>query len=188
MSATSQHLNRIVAALLAVVMFSLPSAASDGARLDGLFEALKTAETPAQARRVARDIEHALAQSGSPAMDLLLKRGNSALEAGDSEEAIGHFTALTDHAPDFAEGWHMRAVALAGEGLYGPALADVERALSITPRHFNAIYSLGAVLNEVNRPSMAYEAFSRVLAIHPHHEAARAAMDRLGPEVGGRDL
>ncbi len=188
MSATMHHLNRIVAALLAVVMFSLPSAASDAARLDGLFEALKTAETPAEARRVARDIEHAFTQSGSPAMDLLLKRGNGALEAGDSEEAIGHFTALTDHAPDFAEGWHMRAVALAREGLYGPALADVERALSITPRHFNAIYSLGAVLKEVNRPGMAYEAFSRVLEIHPHHEAARAAIDRLGPEVGGRDL
>lgn len=181
-------LNRIVAALAALVMFSLPASAQDAGRLDTLFEALRAAEEKSEARRIARDIEHEFTQSGSAAMDMLLKRGRDALEAGDSLAAIEHFTALTDHAPDFAEGWHMRSVAYSRVGLYGPALADIERALSINPRHFNAIYGLGVILEEVNKPELAHEAFSRVLAIHPHHEAVTEAMERLDPEIGGRSL
>ena len=181
-------LNRIVAAFAALVMFSLPASAQDAGRLDTLFEALRAAEEKPEARRIARDIEHEFTQSGSAAMDMLLKRGRNALEAGDSAAAIEHFTALTDHAPDFAEGWHMRSVAYSRVGLYGPALADIERALSINPRHFNAIYGLGIILEEVNKPELAHEAFSRVLAIHPHHEAVTRALERLDPEIGGSSL
>jgi len=36
-------------------------------------------------------------------MDLLLQRGQEAMDNEDYEAAIEHFTALTDHAPDFAE-------------------------------------------------------------------------------------
>lgn len=188
MSAIYPSLNRIVAAFAALVMFSLPVSAQDAGRLDTLFEALRAADEKAEARRIARDIEHEFTQSGSAAMDMLLKRGRNALEAGDSAAAIEHFTALTDHAPDFAEGWHMRSVAYSRVALYGPALADIERALSINPRHFNAIYGLGIILEEVNKPELAHEAFSRVLAIHPHHEAVTEAMERLDPEIGGRSL
>ena len=188
MSILHHILNRIVTALPAVVIFSLPLAAADDRRLDELYDALGSAETPAQANRVAKDIEHELSKSGSPAMDLLLKRGQDALEAGDSEAAIEHLSALTDHAPDFAQGWHLRAVAFARAGLYGPALADIERALAVRPLHYDAIYGLGVILEEVSKPDLAYEAFKRVLAIHPHHVDATTALERLGPEIGGRDL
>jgi len=168
-------------------MFSLPAVGQDRARLDDLFDRLDQAE-PAEARRAARDIEHAWSQSGSPAMDLLLKRGRDALEAGDSQAAIDHFSALLDHAPNFAEGWHMRSVTFSRVGRYGLALADIERALALNPRHFNAIYGLGVILEELNRPEMAHRAFSRVLAIHPHHEAVTKALERLGSQVGGSAL
>ena len=121
-------------------------------------------------------------------MDLLLKRGRDALEAGDSQAAIDHFSALLDHAPNFAEGWHMRSVTFSRVGRYGLALADIERALALNPRHFNAIYGLGVILEELNRPEMAHRAFSRVLAIHPHHEAVTKALERLGSQVGGSAL
>ena len=38
-------------------------------------------------------------------MDLLLERGRKAMSEGDTNTAIEHLTALTDHAPNFAEGW-----------------------------------------------------------------------------------
>ncbi len=187
MSTLGRYLNRTVAAFAAAMVISLPAAADDD-RLESLFDALEAAETPAQARRVAKDIEHEFSKSGSPAMDLLLKRGQDALETGDSRAAIEHLSALTDHAPDFAQGWHMRSVAYAREGLFGPALADIERALALRPRHYDAIYGLGVILEEVSQPDLAHEAFSRVLAIHPHHEDATKALERLGPESGGREL
>ncbi|HKL06108.1 MAG TPA: tetratricopeptide repeat protein [Roseovarius sp.] len=187
MSVKHPHLNRTVAAFLAVVTFSLPAAGQDRAPLDDLFDRLEQAQ-PADARRAERDIEHAWAQSGSAAMDLLLDRGRDALEAGDSQAAIDHFSALIDHAPDFAEGWHMRSVAFSRVGRYGLALADIERALALNPRHFNAIYGLGVILEELNQPDLAHRAFTRVLAIHPHHEAVTKALERLDSQVGGSAL
>ncbi len=168
-------------------MFSLPSAAVEQARLDRLFAQLQQSETE-EARKVGDEIVLELSKSGSSAMDLLLKRGRDALEAGDTKAAIEHFTALTDHAPEFAEGFHMRAVAYTRAELYGPAIADLERALALRPRHFQAIYGLGVILEELDRPNMAYEAYTRVLAIHPHYQDVPEALDRLSGALDGENL
>ncbi|SLN34321.1 Tetratricopeptide repeat protein [Roseovarius litorisediminis] len=187
MSAVFRKLNNIVTALAAIVMFSLPALAVEEAKLDRLFLSLKDADAT-EAGIIAKEIELELSKSGSPAMDLLLKRGRDALEAGDSRGAIGHFTALTDHAPDFAEGWNARSIAFFQAELYGPALADIERTLALQPRNFNAIYGLGVILEEINRPNLAREAYNRVLAIHPHHKDVTAALERLNGQLGGSDL
>ncbi|NCQ24110.1 MAG: hypothetical protein COW54_02540 [Rhodobacteraceae bacterium CG17_big_fil_post_rev_8_21_14_2_50_63_15] len=187
MGAAGLNLNRIVAAVLAIVMFSLPVAAADAARLDDLFAQLSEAD-PAQARRVAADIELELAKSGSPAMDLLLRRGEDALEAGDVGMAIEHLSALIDHAPGFAEAWHLRSVGYFQQGRYGLALADIERALALEPRHYNAIYGLGVLLEETGQTDLAKAAFLRALTIHPHHEEVTSALERVERALGGKDL
>jgi tetratricopeptide (TPR) repeat protein len=190
MSALTDNLNRTVAALVSVVMFSLPGApawAVDEARLDGLFADLQAAE-PREAIKLAREIELEFSRSGSAAMDLLLKRGRDAYEAGEIDAAIGHLTALTDHAPDFAEGFFYRALAYTHAELMGPAFADVERALSLNPRHFGAIELLGFLMEDMDRPDMAHEAYSRVLELHPHHPDVKDALERLAPKLNGQDL
>jgi len=121
-------------------------------------------------------------------MDLLLKRGRDALEAGDTKAAIEHLTALTDHAPDFAEGWHTRATAYFEAGLYGPALADLERALRLNPNNYNAIMGLAVILETFEQPKLAYEAYLQAQAIHPYHEGVGKALARLKPEIEGETL
>jgi len=180
-------LNRIVAALSVVVAFSLPVSAENTDRAMEMLEQLPEAE-PKEARRLAREIEHEWSKTGSPAMDLLLKRGREALEGGDSRHAIEHLTALTDHAPEFAEGWHLRAIAFANVDLFGPALDDLARALALNPHNFNAMYSLGAVLEEVGHSDLAQEAFERSAAIHPQSEDVTKALERVARETGGADL
>ena len=190
MSVFGRHLNHTVAAFAVVITIFLPGAralATDAARLDELFAQLQEA-APRDAQRIAREVELEFSKSGSASADLLLQRGRDALEAGRTARAIEHLTALTDHAPGFAEGWVMRALAYLQRGLHGPALADLERALGLAPRHFGAIEALGYLLEEVNRPEMAHQAYARVLAIHPHHKDVNAALERLGPQLGGRDL
>lgn len=187
MGIQNRILNCTVAALFAIAVFSSPAKAVDDAKLDQLFAELSSADQ-AEARRLAREIELEWTKSGSSAMDLLLKRGKDALDAGETGAAIEHLTALTDHAPEFAEGWHMRSIAYFRQGLYGPAIADIEKALALQPRHFNAIASLGGVMAEIGRPEMAKEAFEQVLAIHPHHEDVSEALDHVTSQIGGAEL
>lgn len=187
MAILQRFLNRTVASFLAIVMFSLSAAAADGARLDELYAQLAEAE-PREARRLAKEIEREWANSGSSAMNLLLKRGTDAMEAGDSDAALEHFTALTDHAPDFAEGWHRRSVVFAEKEMFGPAVADIERVLALNPRHYDAIATLGGILVKIDKYDAAKEAFEQVLAIHPHHVEVGEAMEYVESQISGENL
>ena len=189
MSTWNADLKRIVAATAVTVMFSVPLPAQTIEIVDESALLAQLAEAdPADAARLDRQLRAHWDKSGSSAMDLLLKRGRDAMEVGRVDEAIEHFTALTDHAPDFAEGYHARASAYFEAQLFGPALADLEQALTLNPNHYTAIYGLGAILETFGRPELAYEAYERVLAIHPHHEEVSKAAERLRPHVEGKSL
>ncbi|MEM6305643.1 MAG: tetratricopeptide repeat protein [Pseudomonadota bacterium] len=151
--------------------------------LDRLAEASEV-----DAPNIARELEQIWSRSGSAAMDLLLKRGRDALEAEDFPLAIEHLTALTDHAPDFAEGYSARAEAFFRADLYGPALADLERALALNPHNFNAIFGLGVMFQEFGNYRRAARLYRRVLAIYPHHKEAATALSYLKREGIGREL
>jgi Flp pilus assembly protein TadD len=181
-----KYLNRIVAAGFAIVSFSLPLTAEES-RLDALLGDLAMAP-PQEAQRIAAEIEMEWAKSGSAAMDLLLRRGEDALEAGDFTAAVEHLSAAIDHAPDFAEAWHLRSIAFFRQGRFGLALHDIEQALTLEPRHFNAIYGLGVLLDEMGRPDLAREALLRAQSIHPHHKDISGTLERVSRKLGGADL
>jgi tetratricopeptide (TPR) repeat protein len=184
-----RNLKGIVAATLLLVTISGATVNAQQAEADSaLLQALAAAETPAEAARVERELQALWRNSGSPAMDFLLQRGRDAQERGDLQQAIEHLTALTDHAPEFAEGWHARASAYFSVGLYGPALADLERALHLNPNDYNANFGLGRMFEEFGDPQRAYQAYSRAQAIHPMHEEVTKALERLKPEVEGEAL
>ncbi|MDX2483676.1 MAG: tetratricopeptide repeat protein [Pseudodonghicola sp.] len=143
---------------------------------------------PEEAPRLERQLQALWNKSGSAAMDLLLKRGREALESGDTDVAIAHLTALTDHAPDFAEGWHLRASAYFEAGLYGPAVADLEHALALNPNNYGAIFGLGTLLEGFGDTENAYRAYQRAQVLHPHHEDVIKALERLKPEIEGKAL
>ncbi len=181
------NLKHTVAALGVLVLLCCPAVAQDSSRIEGLLEALRTA-TPETAERAARDVQREWSRSGSAAMDLLLKRGRDALKQGEVTAAIEHFTALTDHAPEFAEGFHARATAYHEAGLYGPAIADLEVTLALNPDNFNAIFGLGVLLQEFGETRKAAQLYRRVLALNPHHENAEKALEQLKSEGIGRTL
>jgi tetratricopeptide (TPR) repeat protein len=197
------YLKHIVTAALVAVAFSLPFQAlaqgADGAAAgpdepaadltddSALLAQLAIADAD-EARRLDRQLQALWAKSGSAAMDLLLERARDAIEAGDTATAIDHLTALTDHAPDFAEGWHARASAYFQADLFGPAVADLERALALNPNNYNAIFGLGSILETFGDRKRAYEAYQRVRALHPHHEAVGEALERLQPQIEGQSL
>ena len=137
--------------------------------------------------RAESDILRIWSRSGSAAMDLLYKRGEAALDAGDTATAIGHLTALTDHAPDFAAGWYLRSVAFYLDGDYGPAILDIAQVLKLEPRHFGALTQLGTMLEELGDKRQALRAFQASLKIHPHQQDAQDAVTRIEQELQGTD-
>ncbi len=188
MSIHRPRLNPAVAFLLGMAALCLAGPLQAGPeRLERLYEQLRQADAR-EAAALSREIEREWRQSGSPAMDLLLKRGSDALEAGDTEAAIAHLTALTDHAPDFAEGWHQRARAFIAAGRLGPAVADLGRVLALEPRHYEALAALGGILAETGRTGLAIRAFREVLAIYPRHAEISRALGYLESRAGGKDL
>lgn len=183
------NLKCTVTALCVSVAFSLPSAAlwAQDARLADLYDRLE-ASTPETASVIEEEIRTEWGKSGSPAMDLLLQRGRDALGAGDLQVAVEHFTALTDHAPDFAQGWNHLATAYYRLSLYGPALDAIERTLALEPMHFDAMTGLAVILDELGYAEDALEAYEQVRAIHPHRDTISTAMDRLKKQVRGQDI
>ncbi len=127
-------------------------------------------------------------QSGSASADLLLERGKDALEEDDFGLAVEHLTALTDHAPDFAEGWNARASAFFRMEEFGLAMRDIQRVLVLNPSHFEALTGLGYILEQLDNPEASLEAFRLAAGLHPHREDIRDAMDRLERRVGGTKL
>lgn len=170
-----------------IVLATVTGAIADSERLERLMGNLRNS-TPENANLISKEIQLEWEKSGSAAADLLLSRGRKSMEAGQIQSAIEHFTALTDHAPHFAEGWVSRASVFAHAEMFGPAIDDLETALRLNPEHFEAIIGLGAILEVLNRPNDAFEAYQLVQPIHPHHPAVTEALERLEPVVKGRNL
>lgn len=196
LAAVQRKLTALICATLVVysIPFAKMSAAQDASAeshmetsVADLLEQLKSADA-VQGKKIARDIKRKWAISGSASADFLLKRGRDALRAKKVDAAIEHLTALTDHAPDFAEGWHSRASAYYQKNLYGPAIEDLGRALTLNPSHFDAMQGLGAIFEQLGDPTRAYEVYEQVLAIHPHHADVLEAMERLEAKVKGPTL
>ena len=139
-------------------------------------------------QQVERQIRTEWSRSGSSAMDLLMQRGEKALEDEDYDAAFEHFSALTDHAPDFAEGWNGRATALFHKELYGPAMEDIGKTLAINPKHFGALTGLAVILQSVGMYEEALEAWYMVEAMHPHRPEMQEAIKALEAQVAGTAL
>jgi tetratricopeptide (TPR) repeat protein len=189
MDIVKRSLRNLVAALCASALFGLPALAqgTDSAEVDRLLGELAKSEQPGW-RQIENSILREWSKSGSPAMDLLLRRGTEALESGDLDVAVEHLTALTDHAPDFAEGWNARATVFFQMGEYGLSLEDIRRTLELNPRHFSAMSGLGVIFESLGYEKEALEVYRAVQAIHPHRPELQEALDRLERTVEGENL
>ncbi len=177
--------NFIVAALLPFLLLTPAEAQTE--RLDTLFDELSVSDARS-AQRIEREIWSEWSKSGSPAMDLLLQRGRDAMATGDTAAAIEHLTALTDHAPEFAEGWNALATAYFQAGDYGPSIKDIARTLTLNPRHFGALSGLGAIFEELGDDAGALEAYKAALDLHPHLTGMREKVERLEAQATGQEL
>lgn len=176
----------LVASLMIALILSAPPALAQQERtvsLEALFAQLAEAND-SNWQALEQAIQSRWAKSGSAAMDLLLDRARAALDDDDLDAAFDHLGALIDHAPGFAEGWHMRATAFYRAGRMGMALDDLRHVLALEPRHFDALEGVAVVMETLDEPERAIEIYRQVLAIHPRNPDVKEALARLEQELG----
>jgi tetratricopeptide (TPR) repeat protein len=156
--------------------------------LDDLFARLKAAKDDAEARGVAQLIERRLDRSGSDTVDLLASRAADAMRAKDYPLAVELLDRVTVLEPGWAEGWSRRATAFYLLEDQASALADLHKTLTLEPRHFEAWAALAHIYMASDDKSRALAAFRRVEAIYPRMGKVHEAIERLAPDVDGRDL
>ncbi len=162
-------------------------AAQRQARLDELFARLAQKEHP-DWENVQNQIWVLWSQSGSASIDLLLLRAGKAMENGDFELAMRFLNDLVRLAPKFPEGWNKRATVYYLLNEFGHSVADIERTLALEPRHFGALSGLGIILEQLGEKTGAMRAYRRGLEVHPNLPGANDGVERLSPDVDGREL
>lgn len=166
----------------------LPPMAERAARLDDLFEKLALREDENSANLVAEEIWAIWLDSGSASVNLVLRRGSDAAAKGRPEGARVFYNHAVDLAPDFAEGWARSARLALEQKDYNRALNEAIKTLSLEPRHFYALWTMGNVLEALNRPDEALEAYREANMLYPELKAVKDRLEELEREVEGSVL
>jgi tetratricopeptide (TPR) repeat protein len=158
------------------------------ATIDELFSRLAAAKEETEANGVASLIERRWMRSGSDTADLLMSRAGEAIKAKDYPLAIELLDRVIALQPGWAEAWNRRATAFYLLDDPVSAIADLRQVLAREPRHFAALAGLGYIYMASGDKARALDTFRRALAIHPYLDPVRTTVERLTPEIDGRDL
>jgi hypothetical protein len=166
----------------------LTHAALRAQALDALFKRLASASDADEAAGIVEAIEHVWMETDSDTANLLMTRALTAEQAGHLPLALTLFDKVLALQPTWAEAWDKRATTrFLGDDLEG-AMADLQQALKLEPRHFSALIAMGFILEKQGFDRHALEAFRKALALNPQQPEIKAIVDKLQVEVEGRDI
>jgi len=153
--------------------------------LQALFQQLGKAGTPDDARPIEEKILTLFLESGSASVDLLMTRAAAALADGDNDTARKLLDAVTEVAPNYAEGWHQRGKLQAAAGDDEGAIISLQKAVTLNPRQFAALAELGAILSEYGDKHDALTILRRAMALDRHFSGVDREVQKLSREVEG---
>lgn len=152
-----------------------------------LFAQLKQVENEEDAHPIEQKLLAMFRASGSPSVDLLITRVQAALAASDKATARKLIDAVTNIAPNYAEGWHIRA-GMEMEADDTAALVSLQKVVQLNPRHFAAMNELADMLEDYGDKAGALKLYRRALELDPHLPGATQKLRELTTKVEGRDI
>jgi len=155
---------------------------------DQLFAQLRQAQRPEDAKPIEDKLNAMFRVSGSPSVDLLMSRVRQSLSSADNATAKKLAIAVTQIAPKYAEGWHVRAGIAAAGNDDADALVSLQKVVLLNPRHFQAMTELAAMLEEYGDKAGALKLYRRALELDPQLEEATRKVRELTQSVEGRDI
>lgn len=106
-------------------------------------------------------------RAGRPEDNARLEQVRDLINRERLREAVELAGRLVERAPDFAEAYNQRAIALFFLGRYGESAADCRRALELNPYHIGALAGLGRCYLQLDRRADALATFRRALELQP---------------------
>ena len=156
--------------------------------LDGLFDQLARTGDKGLGERIAERIWDNWRTSDSRSIDLLAHWARGAMAQRNFSAALDLLDQVVVLRPDFAEGWNTRATLHFMMENYGKSVRDIERTLTLEPRHFGALSGLANIFERYGRKREALQVWYRVLAIYPSMQPAQAAVQRLEEDLAGEAI
>lgn len=153
-----------------------------------LFAQLKQCGSAEDAHPIEAKLQSMFRASGSPSVDLLITRALAAQGAGDGKTARKLVEAVTNIAPKYAEGWHLRAGMEQNDGDDTAALVSLQKTVLLNPRQFTALNELANMLEDYGDKGGALKLYRRALELDPQLEGATHKVRELTQSVEGRDI
>ncbi|HEV7960712.1 MAG TPA: hypothetical protein VGP01_06740 [Rhizomicrobium sp.] len=175
-------------AFLALLCFVPLGALAAPSEEDKLFQQLKQADSAEGAKPIEDKLTQLFRVSGSPSVDLLMSRAQTALGQADNGTARTLVDAVTHVAPHYAEGWRMRARMQQAAGDDTGAMISLQHAVVLNPRHFAAMTELAEMLEDYGDKAGALKLYRRALALDPQLKVAAERQKALSKEVEGQGI
>ncbi|MEJ0096846.1 MAG: tetratricopeptide repeat protein [Bauldia sp.] len=158
-------------------------------KIDALLQTLKTTKDETVAAQAEDSLAAIWMESGSPTVDLMMEWTEAAMKQKNYPLALDYLDRILTLKSDYAEGWNTRATVYFLNDDFVHAVSDLRQVLRLEPRHFDALAGLGAILREVGQDKEALAVFQQALAVDPHLDSVRKAVDDLNARgVGGTAL
>lgn len=181
-----------VAALAVVVFLSVAPvpglADQNDPKLDDLFLVLRSTDDPAKAQRTEGEIWVLWVKRGVEHVDELMAAGIQAMNAGALHTSVTVFDRVIAMAPDYAEAWNKRATVYFMMGRFDESVGDIQKTLTLEPRHFGALSGMGMIYQAIGKPQAAIEIWQKALTINPHLAGLRRHVDEVRRGLKGRKI
>jgi Flp pilus assembly protein TadD len=140
-----------------------------------LLDELAAAETPQRASTIAQLVWQSWLYHEDADIMQLVQEGADLMAEGELRSAETLFFKAAFADPKFAEAWNKLATVHYLMGDFQTSLSDIDRTLSLEPRHFGALSGRGLVLMEMDRFEEAASSFREALELIP--ASPRLALD-----------
>lgn len=153
--------------------------------IDRLFAELKRESDADEAERISRRIWARWRDSGSATANLLMQWADKAVADKNNSLALDLLDQVVVLMPDFAEGWNRRATLHYAMGNHAKSMADINRVLSLEPRHFGAMAGMAAILDAAGNDALALRAWEQMLRVYPANHQAQDKVGELADKLAG---
>ena len=174
--------------LICGAALAAPAPKSAPSEEDKLLAQLRVADSPEAAHPIEQKLQGIFRVSGSPSVDLLMTRAQTALGTADSATAKKLLDAVTNVAPDFAEGWRARGQMQAAAGDDAGAMVSLQKAVTLNPKQFQAMSDLADMLEQYGDKPGALKLYRQALALDPQLAGASRREKALAKEVEGQGI